>query len=605
MTDSRKNFAVSTIATAPTPATTGTSLAVANTQGARFPTPPFNAVICPNDADPTPANAEIVRVTNRSTDTLTITRHQEATSARTILVGDRIYAGPTIQTFQDIEDLIASSIAVAQGLAPGNTLSGAGAPDPGLGSIDDFYIQTDSDPPVIYGPKTGSGWGSPITIGGGAMLSGTGVPDVSLGSVGDFYVDLGASPALIYGPKTDIWGAPVELSGPTGAGGPAGGVLGGIYPNPTFAVDMATQTELDAVEAEIGLISGVPVIGGVEPPTDNLGLDGSWWFDTASGKLYGPKTGGVWDVDNPLLMGGVAVLTGALSPTPDVGGVGDLFIKTTTSELYVKDDVDWGSPASLKGAQGDAGAGLNNRGIWDSGTSYVADDLVQHQGTSWYAVASTTNNNPLTDPGTHWKYFAQKGNTGAVGAGFFPGLVVPAAGSSPPVPTAFMANTNNTGKFAAMNPIPSDGTLDAMSVYVDTAGGNIKFLIYDCGQTTGGVYTQKFVSTPVAASVSGDWLTITGIGLAVSSGERFMFGYVPDNGTLRTGRLGLVIGSAIAGANTADLLPAEFAPTGTRVKMCGNVASATPYTYAAPAATISEANMQTYNSIPTIIGQVT
>lgn len=34
-----------------------------------------------------------------------------------------------------------------------------------------------------------------------------------------------------------------------GAGGVAGGVLAGTFPSPTFAVDMATQAELDAVAA--------------------------------------------------------------------------------------------------------------------------------------------------------------------------------------------------------------------------------------------------------------------------------------------------------------------------------------------------------------------
>ncbi len=184
-------------------------------------------------------------------------------------------------------DDLASDLLVAQGLAPGNTLSGDGAPDNALGQDGDFYIQTDSDPPVIYGPKASGDWGDPITIGGGAMLSGLGPPDDVTGSVGDFYVDLDSDPALIYGPKTDVWGAPVQLGATSGAGGPAGGVLGGVYPNPTFATDMATQAELDAVEDEIGDISGVVVIGGTTTPTNGDGLDGAWWFDTTTGKLEG------------------------------------------------------------------------------------------------------------------------------------------------------------------------------------------------------------------------------------------------------------------------------------------------------------------------------
>lgn len=101
--DARKNFAWSTVATAPTPASSGTSLVVAAGEGVRFPAVPFNAVICPANTMPTPGNAEVVRVTNISTDTLTITRAQEGSSARSVVAGDWIIAGLTNKTLADIE----------------------------------------------------------------------------------------------------------------------------------------------------------------------------------------------------------------------------------------------------------------------------------------------------------------------------------------------------------------------------------------------------------------------------------------------------------------------------------------------------------------------
>lgn len=95
MADALKNFAYSTVATAPAPATTGTSLIVAAGEGARFPPVPFDAVVWPLGAIPLPSNAEVVRVTGIATDTLTITRQAEGSSVRSVGIGDQIAANIT------------------------------------------------------------------------------------------------------------------------------------------------------------------------------------------------------------------------------------------------------------------------------------------------------------------------------------------------------------------------------------------------------------------------------------------------------------------------------------------------------------------------------
>lgn len=105
MPDLHKNFAYSTVATAPSTPTAGTSLVVSTGGGANFPAVPFNATIWPTGALPTAANAEIVRVTARSTDTLTIVRAQESSSARTVVIGDQIAATITNKTLTDSEQM--------------------------------------------------------------------------------------------------------------------------------------------------------------------------------------------------------------------------------------------------------------------------------------------------------------------------------------------------------------------------------------------------------------------------------------------------------------------------------------------------------------------
>lgn len=108
--DAHKNFAYSTVLTAPSPASSGTSVVVQSGDGAKFPTVSFNALIWPSNAQPTTANAEIVRVTAISTDTFTITRTQESTSARTVVVGDQIAAIASAKTFTDIENFLPNNL---------------------------------------------------------------------------------------------------------------------------------------------------------------------------------------------------------------------------------------------------------------------------------------------------------------------------------------------------------------------------------------------------------------------------------------------------------------------------------------------------------------
>lgn len=96
------NFALSTMASPPS-STDGTELAVATGHGSRFPAAPFNATLWPAGVAPTISNAEIVRVTNKATDTFTIVRAQEGTSGRTHSANDQIAATITKRVLTDAE----------------------------------------------------------------------------------------------------------------------------------------------------------------------------------------------------------------------------------------------------------------------------------------------------------------------------------------------------------------------------------------------------------------------------------------------------------------------------------------------------------------------
>ncbi len=99
--------------------------------------------------------------------------------------------------------------------------SGTAVPATSLGNVGDFYFRTNTSD--FYGPKTASSWGMPTNLRGATgatgaqgpagtpgskILSGASAPATSLGAIGDYYIHTGT--ANLYGPKTASgWGSPI------------------------------------------------------------------------------------------------------------------------------------------------------------------------------------------------------------------------------------------------------------------------------------------------------------------------------------------------------------------------------------------------------------
>jgi hypothetical protein len=122
--DAHKNFAKATVSLGYTSA--ATSIVLIAGGGARMPAVPFNAVWWNATDYPDPADdplREIIRVTARSTETLTIVRAQESTTAvahNTPAKDYKLVAGLTLKSITDIESAngfrpLASAVPAANG----------------------------------------------------------------------------------------------------------------------------------------------------------------------------------------------------------------------------------------------------------------------------------------------------------------------------------------------------------------------------------------------------------------------------------------------------------------------------------------------------------
>jgi hypothetical protein len=118
-----------------------TSIVLQSGQGSKLPATPFNLVWYNSTDYPNPANdpnVEIVRVTNVSTDTLTITRAQEGTSATNKNTASKTYSlvlGITAKMISDLAAQTGNGVPVENEIVSGSGTAWTLANTPVSGSV--------------------------------------------------------------------------------------------------------------------------------------------------------------------------------------------------------------------------------------------------------------------------------------------------------------------------------------------------------------------------------------------------------------------------------------------------------------------------------------
>ena len=140
--------------------------------------------------------------------------------------------------------------------ADGKTiLNGTGAPGAGAGQNGDFYLDTSTN--KLYGPKAGGSWPAGVSLKGDQGAPGN---DGAPGAPG--------------APGNDGAQGPAGPAGPQGPAGPAGNDGAPGAPGTPGA-------------------DGKTILNGTTVPDDtNDGVNGDFYIDTSTNKLYGPKAGG-------------------------------------------------------------------------------------------------------------------------------------------------------------------------------------------------------------------------------------------------------------------------------------------------------------------------
>jgi hypothetical protein len=333
------------------------------------------------------------------------------------------------------------------------------------------------------GPPGPAGNPGPPGI-GAAWRQGAGVPGSGVGSIGDFY--LNTSNGDIYGPKTSGgWGS-VIFNIAEGQEGPQG-LQGqpGQQGNPGA--------------------DGRGILSGLGAPSSSTGVNGDFYIDLTTPRLYGPKASGAWGAGKSLV--------------GDPGPTGSSAYQAAVAGGFSGTEAQW--LASLVGPPGQPGQ-PGQQG--NPGAAGAAATISVGTVTTGAAGSSVTVNNAGSSSAAVFDFSIPRGATGATGATGPKGDQGPAAtpgGSSGEV----LVNIN--GDIGGLSTFTADGsgnlTLSARLINTFNAAASAPAKLFRGTWFTGGTSTttKPHLLIEPAGTTSTHWNT-AGTGLGVNGASGFL-----------------------------------------------------------------------------------
>jgi collagen triple helix repeat protein len=231
------------------------------------------------------------------------------------------------------------------------------------------------------------------------------------------------------------------LTGATGAQGPTGDIGPTGPPAPVFTFQGAWNDSATYNQSDVVAHDGAAWIANTTNTNEEPGVSPDWDLLAAKGDT-GPT--GAQGVDGSTGPAGAQGATGATGDTGPQGPDGSIGPQGPTGDTGPQGPAGDTGP---QGATGDTGPGLTFQGSWNDTSTYDADDVVQHDGSSWIANTTNTNEEPGLSP--EWDLLAAKGDTGATGAQGATGPSGPQGATGPTGATGAVGPSGATGPTGA------------------------------------------------------------------------------------------------------------------------------------------------------------